>query len=95
MEENRGVCMAGFAQCMPPGGGDNSWVGKFILAKRVGASRGQNCSHVGINCLPIVVLGSKPKKLMLANLSRKGIFQEIRVFLELTERLKSYAQKLG
>ena len=37
-------------------------------------------SNVGIDYLPIMVLGSKPKK--LTNLSRKGVFQKIKLFTE-------------
>lgn len=36
-----------------------------------------------------MVLGSKPKKLILANLSRKGNLQKIRLFTELMSRLES------
>ena len=77
------------------GGGDSYWSGKFLSALMVRASRVRKYSNVGIDYLPVVVLGSKPKKPILANLSRKGIFQKIRLFAELMGKLESWAQKLG
>lgn len=65
------------------------------MALIVRASRVWKYSNVGIDYLPVMVLGSKPKKLILTNLSRKGIFQKIRLFAELMGKLESWAQKLG
>lgn len=61
-------------------GGDSYGCGKFLLALVVKASIVWKYSNVGIDYLPIMVLGSKPKK--LTNLSRKGVFQKIKLFTE-------------
>lgn len=50
-------------------------------------------SNVRIDYLPIMVLGSKPKKLKKE--FQKRSFQKIRLFTEWIGRLESWAQKLG
>jgi len=55
-------------------GGDSYWCGKFLLALVVKAYIVWKYSNVEIDYLPIMVLGSKPKK--LTNLSRKGVFRK-------------------